>query len=63
MGFSDGDSKEARFLAGIVEKTQAFSLDVSYEILWQFFLKIGYTYEEINDDGVNIFRLSIGLNE
>ena len=62
-GYSAGDSKEARFLAGIVERTQAVSLDVSYEILWELFLKVGYTYEEINDDGVNIFRLSVGLNE
>jgi len=63
MGYRDGDSKKAEFLAGTVERIQAVSFDVSYEILWQFFVKVGYTYEEINDDGVNIVRLSIGLNE
>lgn len=62
-GFKNGDSKKAGFLAGNVEKAYAFSVNVSYEIFWQFFLKIGYTYEDINDDNINIFRLSLCLNE
>ena len=62
-GFKDGDSKKSKFLAGDVEKTNMVSVDMSYEIFWQFFLKIGYSYEDIDGDGINIYRFSLGLNE
>ncbi|MBN1294662.1 MAG: hypothetical protein JXB48_22695 [Candidatus Latescibacteria bacterium] len=62
-GFKDGDSTKAHFLDGNLEKTTFAGFDVSYEIFWQFFLKLGYTYE--NQDGVkiNIYQVSLGLNE
>lgn len=62
-GFKPGDSKKARFLAGNLEKTTAAGIDVSYEIAWQLFMRLGYTYETYNGDGVNIFRFSLDLNE
>lgn len=62
-GFSDGDSKSSKFLAGIRETTNLFSLDLSYELLWELFLKVGYSYEEIDGDSVPIYRFSLGLNE
>jgi len=63
VGFKSGDSKKAKFLAGYLEKTNLISFDLSYEILWQFFVKIGYTYEDIDGDGINIYRFLLGLNE
>ncbi len=62
-GFSDGNSKSAKFLAGIRETTNLLSLDLSYELLWELFLKVGYTYEEIDGDSVPIYRFSFGMNE
>ena len=62
-GFKNGDSTKAKFLAGDVEKANAVSFDLSYEILWQLFARVGYTYEDIDGDGINIYRFSLGLNE
>ena len=62
-GYQDGDSKKAHFLDGDVEKTTAVGFDVSYELFWQFFLKLGYTYENQDGDKINIYQVSLGLNE
>ncbi|GAG91498.1 unnamed protein product, partial [marine sediment metagenome] len=62
-GFIQGYSKKARFLDGELEKTNAFGIDMSYELLWELFVRIGYTYEDLNGDGINIIRFSVGLNE
>jgi len=63
VGYKNGDSKKAKFLAGEVEKTNMVSFDISYEIFWQFFMRIGCSYEDIDGDGINIYRFSLGLNE
>jgi hypothetical protein len=63
QGFRDGDSKTAHFLDGILEKRNDTGIDVSYELLWQLYLRAGYTYEDRDGTGDNIFRFSIGLNE
>ncbi|MDP2982871.1 MAG: capsule assembly Wzi family protein [Candidatus Latescibacter sp.] len=63
QGFRDGDSKTSHFLDGILEKRNDTGIDVSYELLWQLYLKAGYTYEDRNGTGNNIVRFSIGLNE
>jgi len=63
LGFKQGDSEKAFFLAGDVVRTRRVSFDVSYEVLWEFFVKFGYTYENMDGDGINIFRGSVGLNE
>jgi len=62
-GFKDSDSKKAGFLDGDLEKTTRAGIGLSYELLWELFVKCGYQYEELNGDGVNIFLFSIGLNE
>lgn len=63
LGFRDGDSTHAKFLGGILEKRTAVGFDVSWEPLWQLFLKAGYTYEDRDGKGNTLFRFSIGLNE
>ena len=62
-GFRDGDSTESNFLDGTREKTLATSVDVSYEFFWQLFLRMGYTYEDRDGNGVSIVRFALGLNE
>jgi hypothetical protein len=62
-GFRDWDSKKAKFLAGELEKTNKVSFDISYEILWELFVNIGYSYEIYNSYGNNAYRFSLGLNE
>ena len=62
-GHRDGDPTKARFLEGDVEKASSAGIDLSYELLWQLFLRLGYTYEDRSGDNINIFRFSIGLNE
>ena len=62
-GFKDSDSKKARFLDGDLKKTTRVGIGLSYELMWELFVKCGYQYEELNGDGVNIFLFSIGLNE
>ncbi len=62
-GFKDGYSTKARFLQGDQEKSTAVGIDLSYEVFWQLFLRAGYTYADRDGDGVNIFRVSLGLNE
>ncbi|MHB9027126.1 MAG: capsule assembly Wzi family protein, partial [Candidatus Latescibacterota bacterium] len=63
LGFRNGDSTRAKFLDGILEKRTAAGFDVSYELLWQLIMKAGYTYEDRDGKGNNIFRFSFGLNE
>jgi hypothetical protein len=63
VGYKDGDSKEAVFLAGDLAVTKRISFDVSYEIFWELFARAGYSYDDLNGDGINIFRFSIGLNQ
>ncbi|MBT4484250.1 MAG: hypothetical protein HOC71_11315 [Candidatus Latescibacteria bacterium] len=63
QGFTAGDSKKVKFLDGTLEKTTALGINLSYEICWELFFKIGYTYEEFNGDSINIYRLSLGLND
>ncbi len=62
-GFSQGDSTHAKFLAGIVTRTNRYAADISYEIGWQCFVKAGYTYEDINGDGISMMRFGFALNE
>jgi len=62
-GFKPGDSKEVHFLDGDLEKTNTYGFDLSYEILWQLFIRAGYERETFNGDGINRFSLTIGLNE
>jgi len=62
-GFRPGDSTKAKFLDGILEKRTAAGIDASYELLWRLLLKTGYTYEDRQGKGNNIFRFSFGLNE
>jgi hypothetical protein len=63
QGFRTGDSKTAHFLDGILEKRNDTGIDVSYELLFQLYLKAGYTYEDRDGTGNNIVRFSIGLNQ
>ena len=56
-------SGEAHFLAGTLEERKAFGIELSYEVLWELFVKLGYMYEDVNDDGINCFQFSFGLNE
>lgn len=63
QGFKDGDSKKAKFLAGGLKKTTGVNFDISYELLWQLYVRAGYTYERFRHDGINIFRFSLCLNE
>ncbi|MCD6308610.1 MAG: hypothetical protein J7M24_06395, partial [Candidatus Latescibacteria bacterium] len=62
-GFLPGDSKEAHCLDGDLEKTNTYGFDISYEILWQLFVRAGYARETFNGDGINRLSLMIGLNE
>ncbi|HUT63276.1 MAG TPA: capsule assembly Wzi family protein [Anaerolineae bacterium] len=62
-GFRQGYSTKAKFLDGELEKTNTFGIDVSYELLWELFLRIGYTYENFNGNAMNTVRFSLGLNE
>ncbi len=62
-GFMPGDSKKAAFLAGRVVKSSTVQAAVSYEILWRLILRAGYAFEDVDGDGVNIFNLSLGLNQ
>ncbi|MFC1650474.1 capsule assembly Wzi family protein [Candidatus Latescibacterota bacterium] len=63
VGYKDGDSKKAKFLAGDLENSKRVSIDMSYEIFWELFLKIGYSYDDLNGDSTNIYRVSFGLNQ
>lgn len=63
LGFRDGDSIKSRFLDGVVEHRDSIGLDLSYELLWQLFIRGGYTYEDRGGRGNNIVRFSLGLNE
>ena len=62
-GWKKGDSKEARFLDGIVEKVQTTGVDVTYEPLWQLFIRAGYRYEDHDGRANHVVRFSFGLNE
>jgi hypothetical protein len=62
-GYRDGDSKEAEFLAGDLAVSKQVSFDMSYEIFWELFARIGYTYDDLNGDRTNIYRFSLGLNQ
>ncbi|MFC1538691.1 capsule assembly Wzi family protein [Candidatus Latescibacterota bacterium] len=63
VGYKDGDSKTSKFLAGDLETSKRISLDMSYELLWELFLRIGYSYDDFNGDSTNIYRFSLGLNQ
>lgn len=64
QGFRVGYSTtKSKFLDGIVEKRMSAGVDVSYELAWQLFLRVGYTYEDRDGAGVSIARFSLGLNE
>jgi len=62
-GYRPGDSKKAVFLDGDLETYSALNIDVSYEILWELFLRAGYSYERYDGESVGVLRLSLGLNE
>ncbi|MFC1490822.1 capsule assembly Wzi family protein [Candidatus Latescibacterota bacterium] len=62
-GYQDGDSHKAKFLAGDLEITKRISFDMSYEIFWELFMRIGYSYDDYNGDTTNIYRFSFGLNQ
>ena len=62
-GFREGDSKHAKFLAGNVDRVNRVGADFTCEIAWQCFVNVGYTYEELNGDGISIVRLGFRLNK
>ena len=63
VGYSKGDSKEAKFLSGDLEKFTAVGFYMSFEPAWQLFVKIGYSYERYDGEGGDVIRMSVGLNE
>ncbi len=62
-GYSQGDSKEADFLAGNSVEYSRIGLALRYEPAWQCFISLAYARETINDDSGNVYMLSFGLNE
>ncbi len=62
-GWRKGDSTEAHFLDGIMEKVQATGVDVTYEPLWQLLVRAGYRYEDRDGRANHVVRFSFGLNE
>lgn len=62
-GHVQGDTMTSVFLNGIREQRNSIGVDISYEPLWQTFLRAGYTYEDRDGKANHVMRFSFGLNE
>jgi hypothetical protein len=62
-GFRSGDPTKSHFLDGIVDRRTVTGIDISYEPLWQLFVKAGCAYEDRDGKANRLIRFSLGLNE